>query len=247
MGSCGLNSTVTGGTKTPEPNMHLDAEPTVRCLLIQPAAVPPYVGRGTVVSRSEDAMDVVVEGGLPAPGASLVVELDRPDGPLRMMATLREASGQHLSLTITRMARPEYRAYPRVEGMLRVRYHVPAEGAADADAWLAGAPPSGPERVPDPFVNFSVSGLQFEDLPHAADGDTVFLSFQMPGAETVWRAVGRVTRVQPIPLEERDPELEATHRIALHFIRSLAEADDALATYTMQMQDEWMGLEDEDA
>jgi hypothetical protein len=95
---------------------------------------------------------------------------------------------------------------------------------------------------PDPFMDFSGSGLKFEDRLHCEAGDLVLLELSIPPAETLWRATARVVRVEPIEregVEDADPatgDREPTHRVAIEFIDLPQEAAEALAAFTLKIQ-----------
>lgn len=225
--------------------MSLDIQPPVRCVLVQATADPFYLGRGTVITSGDGRMEVEVDGALPSPGASLVMEFDRASGVPRLIARLQEIHGNRVTLDVRRVPAADKREYPRIDAMLHVRYHVSPNGERGTAAWLAGALANGREYVPNPYMNLSVTGLQFEDMPHCREDDTMLLSFQLPGESAVWRAAGRVVRVQQIPVDERDDSIEATHRIAVHFTDLPAPAAEALSRHTLRAQDAWMGTSDE--
>lgn len=225
--------------------MTLDIHPSVRCTLVQAATDPPYIGRGKVLSCEDPRLVLEVEGPQPAFGASVVIEFEPSSGAPRLIAHIVATEGSHVSLDVHRIAAPDKREYPRIDGPLHVRYHVSPNGARAVAPWLAGGPATGREYVPDPYMNLSVTGLQFEDLPHCREDDTMLLSFQLPQESGVWRAVGRVVRVQQIPVDERDDSIVATHRIAVHFTDLPPAAAEALSRHTLRIQDAWLRNRDD--
>ncbi|MDP2308423.1 MAG: hypothetical protein Q8P18_20560 [Pseudomonadota bacterium] len=131
-------------------------------------------------------------------------------------------------------ARPvvEHRRAPRAHGTLVFRYHRAPGGAADVAAWMAGGPARGPERVPDPTMNFSPSGIAFDDIAICADGDVLLFELGIPGEPGRWRGGARVVRISPVPIDERDEFVAATHRVAIALESFPDEGVTALAAYT---------------
>ncbi len=128
----------------------------------------------------------------------------------------------------------EQRAEPRAYGTLDLAYHRGTD--ADVAAWLAGGPPVAPVRVPDPTMNFSPGGLAFDDLPACADGDLLLLEIGVPGEPARWRGAARVLRVSPIPIDERDDHVPATHRIAVQVTSLSPDGEAALRAYTARVR-----------
>lgn len=126
---------------------------------------------------------------------------------------------------------PERQA-PRAHGTLLFRYHRAPGGAEDVAAWVAGGPPRSPERAPDPTMNFSVDGIAFDDVPACADGDVLLFELGIPGEPGLWRGGARVVRVSPIPIDERDDFVAATHRVAISLDTFADEGLTALQAYT---------------
>ncbi|MDP2314642.1 MAG: hypothetical protein Q8P41_17190 [Pseudomonadota bacterium] len=126
----------------------------------------------------------------------------------------------------------DQRSVPRAHGTLLLRYHRAPDGEDDLPAWLAGGPPRGVERSPDPTMNFSEAGIAFDDMPACADGDVLLLELGIPGEAPRWRGAARVLRVSPIPIDERDDFVAATHRVAVMLIALPDEGSRALRDYT---------------
>lgn len=122
----------------------------------------------------------------------------------------------------------EQRQLPRAHGTLHLRYHR----GDDIAAWLAGGPPQGQERTPDPTMNFSAGGVAFDDEPACEDGDTLLFELGIPDDPRRWRGAARVLRVSRIPIDERDDFFTATHRIAAQVLTLPEEGIDALQAYT---------------
>ncbi len=130
----------------------------------------------------------------------------------------------------------EERQAPRAHGTLLVRYHRAPAGEANLDAWMDGGPPRGPERTPDPTMNFSMAGIAFDDEAACDDGDLLLLELGIPGEPERWRGAARVVRVSPIPIDERDDFVSATHRIAILLVALPDEGATALEAYTARIR-----------
>jgi len=130
----------------------------------------------------------------------------------------------------------EHRNEPRAHGTLVLRYHRAPAGAGDLPNWLAGGSPRGDERTPDPTMNFNHVGLAFDDVPACADGDLLLVELGVPGHDGRWRAGAHVLRISPIPIDERDEFVHATHRIAVLLTALPDEARTALQDYTARLR-----------
>lgn len=201
---------------------------------------PPVIAQGTVVRSEGDELDIEVDtAGIPA-GARLILQFGGADaaGP-RAVIVVRAAETGLLHTRLVKTAPPDKREYPRVHGAVHVRYRV-APGDDAEDAWMRGEDVPGAERVPDPFMNFSATGLAFDDRDVAHEGDVLLVDFDVPQDPRTWRATARVVRVAPIPIDERDEGVDATHRVAIAFERISEDAVDALGRYTLRIQDAWL-------
>jgi hypothetical protein len=92
-------------------------------------------------------------------------------------------------------------------------------------------------------MDFSGSGLKFEDQERCAAGDTLLLELSVPPSDVWFRATAVVVRLLPIPPEERemtergDDGPAPTHQVAVHFTNLPAEAVEALMEFTLRVQD----------
>ena len=120
------------------------------------------------------------------------------------------------------------------------------EEATVIPAWLGGDDAVAGDGVwhePDPFMDFSASGLKFEDQPYCQVNDLILLEMMVPPAKELWHATARVLRVEPITPEEdeeqgRDQEKPlATHQIAINFLDVPEKMSEALAAFTLGIQD----------
>lgn len=201
---------------------------------------PPVFAQGVVVRADGDELDIEVDtAGIPA-GARLVLQFgDNEISCPRAAIVLHAAESGLLQTRLVKTAPPDKREYPRVHGAVNVRYRV-ADDEDAADAWMRGADVPGVDLVPDPFMNFSATGLAFDDRETAREGDMLLVQFGLPQGARTWRATARVVRVAPIPVDERDEGVDATHRIAVAFERVSEEAVEALGRYTLRIQDAWL-------
>ena len=124
----------------------------------------------------------------------------------------------------------DLRAAPRAVGALPLRYHL----GGDVDAWLAGAAPPDDVHTPDPLMNFNHLGFAFDGAPTCGDSDILLLELSL-GELGVWRAAAIVVRVSRVPIDERDDDSDATHRIACQFIAHAPGGEEALRTYATRV------------
>lgn len=222
--------------------MNIAVRPPQRVNLVQAAVIPPAMSHGTVVRVSGDELDIELPPDAPAfkVGASLIVEFPRESGlPRAIVAPLRQEE-DHLVVRVRRVPPPDKREYPRVEGAVHVTYHVSPQGDAGVTAWTIGGPANAAEHTPDPFMNFSATGLLFEDMEHCHEGDTLLFSMRVPRFDKTWRGAARVVRLIAIPADERDETIPATHRVAVHFTHLPEEAVDALRQHTLRIQEAYL-------
>lgn len=164
-------------------------------------------------------------------GSRVILELPAGSPEPRATASVVGAAGRAVRVRVQRTVQKDAREYPRLVGRIGLRYRR----GGDAAAWMGGADVPGDEREPDPFMNFSVTGLAFEDEPAVSAGDTLLASLTVPGAAP-FRATARVVRTWPIPEDERE-EGPATHRIAIVFDAVPPEGTAALLAYTQRLQE----------
>ncbi|MFN3197389.1 MAG: hypothetical protein ACE366_03055 [Bradymonadia bacterium] len=201
-------------------------------------------------------------------GEYLEVVFDEADSPppavgTRIVLNLRKGGGERHSGDVTRnwpggfeirkrrTRLPERRVYPRLMGGVPLTYTIIAADDAEAEAlgeqWVElGMPaPDDTWRSPDPLMNFSVTGLCFEDAyegdePPGMPGD-VFLGWMAVGSDARrYRVAGRLVRAAPIdPEQQKSADGVAappTHRIAVNFTAMEDEAVEALTAYTLKLQ-----------
>ena len=86
-------------------------------------------------------------------------------------------------------------------------------------------------------MNFSVTGLAFDDLETCAEADVLAFVITVPGAPHSWRGAAVVVRVSRIPIDERDDTIPATHRVAVEFTEIPDDARVALGHHTERIQE----------
>jgi len=174
--------------------------------------------------------------GPPTVGERVILDFGENESP-RVLAVVTEREGGDLSLSIKRSQPRDKREFPRMHGGIKLRYAV-APDAGATDAWAkSGVSPEGTEWfTPDPFMDFSASGLKFDDAPNCKDNDLLLAHIEVPTAEGSWRGVARVVRVSEILPEEREVGSAATHHVAVDFQTLPAEAIEALMTFTLHLQ-----------
>ena len=171
----------------------------------------------------------------PALGDRVILDFGENESP-RILAVVTERSGGALTLSIRRSQPRDKREFPRMHGGITLRYTTASPG--DAAAWYQrGEAPAGATwGTPDPFMDFSASGLKFEDTARCEAGDLLLLELEVPTAEGRWRGVARAVRVSPIDPEDIELSAPATHHIAVEFQQLPAEAIEALMTFTLHLQ-----------
>lgn len=183
------------------------------------------------VDLEEDAADI-------AEGSRVVLNWAEAPGR-RVTATVVHRQGRRLEAQEKRAQRPDHRIWPRQVGGVDLCYRVLDAGAdQERRAWMDGELGVDDRwHRPDPFMNFSVTGLRFDDGETCRSGDTLLCELGIPGEARRWRGIARVVRVWPIPEGEQDPTSEgASHRVAVQFTDLPSDAAEALTHYTLRMQ-----------
>ncbi len=207
------------------------------------ASDPPLILSGRVTCRDEGTCDVLLDDPLHGFAEGMKVIVDAGEATeLRVVGTIGLIQDNLIHVESRTLVRRDKRIFPRTYGGIRLRYQVVP--AAAVDAWIdQGLAPDGEWFQPDPFMDFSGSGLKFEDRENCKAEDVLLLELHIPPSQQAYRASARVVRLFDIPPEEieaaeRDPELPApTHQIAVHFERLPAEAVEALMAFTLRVQD----------
>ena len=210
----------------------LDTPITVICTV----GGAPVLAAGRVAGGGAHRLEIELTGGAIIPAGSPVI-LELPLGaPIRRVVARVEAlAGRFLYARIVRIPQEEKREYPRLQAFVSLRYRV-AHGGEEA-GWVRRESEAIVDRTPDSYVNFSATGLCFDDLPGVAEGDILCMTLSLPGDDTVWRCTARVVRVRAILPGEQDPSEGWTRNISVTFVDIPAGATLALAEYTLHIQD----------
>lgn len=216
--------------------------------ILHAAGDPMHLGADVVRSMEQIIELSVAEPANIPVGARLILELPAP-APPRAVAIVTQRASEVVVARIVRVPTVDRREYPRLSGMVSLRYRPAAlEGDLSSEAlrvhaWMRGDHVAGHDRVPDPRMDVSATGLAFDDTVHADEGDFLLATIALPGEGQGWRCVGKVVRILPIRAQERRSGSDATHRIALFFDLIPTEATAALVRYTARLQEaELLGL-----
>jgi hypothetical protein len=189
---------------------------------------------GTEEEEIEIDLSSPVQDGLS--GSQAIITFLTKNSP-RVTAKIIRAEGNRLSLTKPRIRPRDKRLYPRLFGNIPLRYraHVAEDGELAIHRWLAGSSHEGPTRslrTPEPFMNFSVSGLCFEDTVLYNRGDLLFVEFGVGEGESRWHATGRIVRVDQI-----SEAPDSLYQIAINFETLPDAAMEALSDFTLAIQE----------
>lgn len=168
--------------------------------------------------RGEESLGLAMSPMLPR-GTPVCIRTHEGD---RWMHGRVDSDGTEVLHVSVRGTQPrDRREFNRSWGAIRVRWKV-AEGN-EIDRWMTGEEVGGAWHRPDPFMDFSGSGLKFHDATAPAAGEMVLVELGLPRERALHRATARVVRVREIPLEERDEAPHEpgatipTHAVAIHF------------------------------
>lgn len=207
------------------------------------ASVPPLMGTGKLTCTTKGDCTFILDNPLDFSSGMQVVIDSGADG-LRIAGVIRRVFGNRVEVEAKQIKESDKRTFPRMQGGIVLTYHVVKDPELPSK-WMKG------ENLqhlnwhsPDPFMDFSVSGLRFEHALICNPNDTLLLELAIPNTDNLWRAVARVVRVGEIPEEELqnydDDELRPTHWIAVHFVELSTEAREALMAFTIQIQEAFL-------
>lgn len=166
----------------------------------------------------------------------------RPNSPVVLRLVDRRAmeifglvewhAGRDLEINITRVNHHEKRYFPREYGGIDVRWkRMDGRRPVTAEAWRRGLHSVDDEEwnTPDPYMNFSASGLRFRDTSPCDEGDTVLIALRPHGQAEWHRAIATVVR-RASSLENESAE------IAVAFQDIDPASVEALADFTLDRQ-----------
>ena len=161
---------------------------------------------------------------------------------------VEHCEGQDLRINVRGTSTSDRREFSRVYGAIQTRYQVvKGDSTLACKRWMSrGESTQGPWFVPDPFMDFSGSGLMFHDQETCSDGDTLLMELRVQGSEEVFRVTADVVRLLLIAPEERDetPFAEGaaipSHRVAVHFLEAPANVIHALVEFAAKIQEAFL-------
>jgi c-di-GMP-binding flagellar brake protein YcgR len=212
-----------------------------------PTVSPPVHTSGTLLHYDGDSCRVELsEPDLDIPEESrTVLSLSGRYG-LRILGVVESSEDNRLSLRVLRVQRKDKRDYPRMSGNVDMRYRT-VQGTDNAQIqrmWLSGlsdANDPSPWYSPDPFMNFSGSGVRFRDAPTVEAEDQLLIELTIPSSEKSFRLIGTVVRVEP---GDESAEDDRTHFVAVRFNELPSDATEALTRFTLELQLEAMSTDE---
>ena len=217
--------------------------------LVCTSLVPPVIAHARITTFDGEAYELEVEEPVPpvSNGSQVILDFTQEERP-RVIAAVSEIQGRRLRVSEKSVSHRDKRAFPRLYGSVQLRYRKQesTEGEAALHTWLAGGleEAGATWRKPDPFMNFSVTGLKFEDQETCADGDVLLLEFSVPTSSKIFRCRSRVARVAVLEgaaedtYSEREGEsvTPPTHSIAVEFLDMPHDGREALSEFTLLIQ-----------
>jgi hypothetical protein len=201
--------------------------------------VPPVIARGRITHYDGLSYDLELDEPVPpiTAGAQVILDLTELQGA-RVIATISEVQGRHMKAAQKAVSEPDKRAFPRLYGSVKLQYRSPNSGESEAtiDAWMSSGLESAGERWyrPDPFMNFSVTGLKFEESTVHEIGDVLLLSLSIPTSDMTFRCRGKVARCKELP--NQSGVAIKNNSIAVEFLDLLPEGREALSEFTLLIQ-----------
>jgi len=151
------------------------------------------------------------------------------DTTLRMSGPTIAQRGRTVEIFPADVEQHDLRRHRRAYGGLELRYLVVPEDDPNAShRWMMGAADLETRtgwREPEPFMEFSASGVRFDDVLACQLGNIVLLELRLPSEEHGWRAVGRVVRIEGM---QPRPKTGPGYHIALELTELPEEASVAL-------------------
>ncbi len=205
----------------------------VRVELVCAGLEPPVCTRAALMSVTARRCALETEVEIPPlePDTGVVVRLEARRA-MEIVGLVERHVGRTIDVHVTRVSHREKRYFPREFGGIDLRWkRVEGESPAVLAAWRRGlsAVDEDAWHIPNPFMNFSASGLRFRDVATIDPGDVILVEFRVQGA-TVWhRATAVVIRYTP----NIDGHLAEA---AIAFRDIDPKSVEALADYTLDRQ-----------
>jgi len=168
----------------------------------------------------------------PLEGSKIIVTSPENTSPMITMYVERKHN-LSLFLRVDKIHPRDQRLFPRHFGHVPMRYRLTEfeEGELLLYRWKReGIDPGGDWRSPEPFMNFSVSGVSFECATPADLGQQALVELGVGNGENRWYIIAEVARC--LPVEDRK-----LFEIALQFKDIPMEARNALSELTLSIQD----------
>lgn len=218
--------------------------------LVCTSLVPPVIARARITTFDGEAYELEVDDPVPpvSSGSQVILDFTQVERP-RVIAAVSEIQGRRLRVAEKSVSHRDKRAFPRLYGSVQLRYRKQETDASETalHSWLEGGleEAGATWRKPDPFMNFSVTGLKFEDQETCADGDILLLEFTVPTSPKTFRCRSRVARIAQLSADgaggyaAHEGESETpppTHSIAVEFLDMPHDGREALSEFTLLIQ-----------
>ncbi len=184
----------------------------------------------------QEGDSIVVEfAELPLPvddGVKVILNFPLEQSPM-VTLVINTRSANSLVLEATKIHPRDKRTFPRHFGNIPLAYRTITieEEELVQRQWMQKIIEMKDDfHQPEPFMNFSVGGLSFEDNKPAAVGRLALIEFGVGSSDERWRATARVVRCQLL-------EDNTTYEIAIRFEQLPDAAMDALSKLTISIQE----------
>ena len=192
----------------------------------------PIMANGVVLKRNEQQVMIRCDDEAARIECGAKVVLTFRAGDERWTGLVEQVEpmgdGVEIRLTAPNSHAAEKRDYPRLHAGIPLRYRAATE--QEVSNWLAGAELTQGWQTPDPYMNFSVSGLRFEVSQDVRTGQILLVELRVGDASPTWRTTVRVIRV----FASHD---DSPSSAAVSFEHLPPAALDALSDLTLQIQD----------
>ena len=227
--------------------MHSQIGQFVELWSLQHSDNPSVQGRVTGVRGSDYYIEA--DGGPKFTTNEKVLFNYRDDKSECWVASVIEADEYSLRLRIRKTSR-ERRFSPRALGGIFLKFKVESSPFSEEkqQRWISNgiSDPELPWRVPDSFMNFSLSGLQFNGGDWVKKHDRILMEFGVENQQKRFRGTATVVKVSELSQESREELLtwdgvSLTHSISVNFeevpTASLAALGEFLSTIQQALLD----------